>query len=273
MLATMLPAARLFAATGLVALSLAAGCALPASPSAAPRYLLYGEQHDQDDQQRQVADDVRALAARGALAALVVEMAERGRSTASLPRDADAAQLREALAWDERGWPWARYGPVVTAAHGAGVPVLGGNLPRSAMRDAMSDAALDAALDAATRERLAQAVRDGHCNLLPESQLPGMLRVQVARDRAIASTLLEAALAAPPGRHVVLLAGAQHVARDVGVPLHLRSAGVDPRAVRAIAFGPDAPGVAFDERRSAVVTPQPDHCAELKRQLDARPRR
>lgn len=264
-------ACRPLAAAGLLLASalLAGGCALPlASPA---RYLLYGEQHDQDDQQRQVADDVRTLAAQGALAALVVEMAERGRHTADLPRDADAARLREALAWDERGWPWARYGPVVTAAHAAGVPVHGGNLPRAAMRDAMADATLDAMLDAGARERLARAVREGHCNLLPDSQLPGMLRVQIARDRAIARTLLEAAVAAPPGRHVALLAGAQHVARDVGVPLHLRAAGVAPRALRTIAFGAGAQAYAVDERRPAAVTPQADHCAELARHLGTRP--
>ena len=64
--------------SGLFALLLAAGTA-----SAAPaRLLIFGEQHDQPDQQRQVADAVQALAARGELAAVVLEMAERPHAAA-----------------------------------------------------------------------------------------------------------------------------------------------------------------------------------------------
>src|SRR5690349_10330275 len=47
-------------------------------PPTAPRVLLYGEQHDQPDQQRQVAQAVRELASRQRLAAVVLEMAESG---------------------------------------------------------------------------------------------------------------------------------------------------------------------------------------------------
>ena len=54
------------------------------------------------------------------VAALVVEMAERGRRTTGLPRDASEAQVREALDWREAvnagAWPWATYGPLVMEA-------------------------------------------------------------------------------------------------------------------------------------------------------------
>ena len=50
--------------------------------------LLLGEQHDAPDHQRLQRETVAWLASRGQLAALVMEMAERGHSTQGLPRDA-----------------------------------------------------------------------------------------------------------------------------------------------------------------------------------------
>ena len=148
--------------------------------------LLLGEQHDAPDHQRLQREAVAWLASRGQLAALVMEMAERGRSTQGLPRDASEAQAQAALQWDDAAWPWKAYGPVVMAAVGAGVPVLGGNLPRTRMRAAMADATLDQHLPAPALAEQQQAMRDGHCGLLPESQIAPMTRIQIARDASLA---------------------------------------------------------------------------------------
>ena len=84
--------------------------------------LLLGEQHDAPEHQRLSAQVVEQLAGQGRLAALALEMADQGRRTDGLPRDASEAQVREALAWDTAGWPWAVYGPVAMAAVSRGVP-------------------------------------------------------------------------------------------------------------------------------------------------------
>ena len=62
-------------------------------------------------------------------------------------------------------------------------------------------------------------MREGHCDLLPEAQLPGMVRIQMARDQSMARTLA----AAPRGRGqtVLLIAGGGHVLRSRGVPVYL----------------------------------------------------
>jgi uncharacterized iron-regulated protein len=242
---------------------------LPAT-AAPPRLLFFGEQHDQPDQQRQVAAEVQALAARGELAAVVLEMAEQPHGTAALPRDASEAAVQDALQW--RGWPWPAYASVVMNAVRAGVPVLGGNLPRSAMRAAMADAALDGLIDDAARAVLAEAVRVGHCDLLPAAQQPGMVRIQIARDQAMARVAAQALLAAPPGSTVLLLAGAQHVSRDRGVPLHLARELAAPPLLHVVMFSPDSDGLRADERRSAVHTPQQDHCEALRQRLAAPPK-
>ena len=218
--------ARLGAA--LVALALA-GCA--SSPAVVPSaqwpaqlesalptdVLLLGEQHDAPDHQRLQRDTVQWLAARGRLAAVVLEMAERGHSTAALARDATEAQVQSALQWNDAAWPWSAYGPVTMAAVRAGVPVLGGNLPRSAMAAATQETRWDNHLAAPARQQLLDALQDGHCGLLPAARLPAMARVQIARDASMALTAQEAVR---PGQTVLLVAGGEHVLRHRGIPTH-----------------------------------------------------
>lgn len=233
--------------------------------------LLVGELHDAPEHQALQRDTVRQLSARGELAAVVLEMVEQGRTTAGLLASAGEADVRRTLDWTgERntgGWPWGTYGPVVMAAVGAGVPVLGGNLPRAQMRAAMADTALDAALPPEALQRQREAIREGHCNLLPDSQIAPMTRIQLARDRAMAGTA-QSSLA--PGRTVLLIAGNGHVQRDLGVPRHL-PAGQPHRVVMALSG--DAAAAAQPDPAQAdriwITPPRPekDHCAEMRQQM------
>jgi len=211
------------------ALALLLGCAAPVRlPAGWPESLrpllpadviLLGEQHDAPAHQAMQAAAVQWLVAQGRLSALVLEMAEAGHSTQALPPSADESTVRAALGWDEQWWPWEHYAGAVMAAVRAGVPVFGGNLPRASMASAMSNTALDQLLPAAALADQRSAVREGHCDLLPEAQLPGMVRIQMARDQSMARTLA----AAPRGRGqtVLLIAGGGHVLRSRGVPVYL----------------------------------------------------
>jgi uncharacterized iron-regulated protein len=227
--------------------------------------LLMGEQHDQPDHQRQIAAEVQRLTAQGRLAALVLEMVESGRNTAKVRRTGTEAEVRLELDWDDRGWPWATYGSVVMTAVRAGVPVLGGNLPRSQVRATMADPALDGQLSTPVRNVIAKAVEDGHCGMLKAEQLPAMVRVQIARDRRMAETAVLARAKAGGGQVVLLHAGEQHVARDRGVPLHLDRLGVPPGQMHVVAFGEGE--LPVDERRPAQRVETPDHCAEFRAQM------
>ena len=226
--------------------------------------ILLGEQHDADAHRRVQRAFVEILAERAQLAALALEMADRGRSTAGLARDADAQQVRDALHWNDSGWPWARYAPVVMAAVGRGIPVLGANLPSAAMRPSMSDTRFDQHLSGPALARQRDAIRIGHCDLLPEERLTLMLRVQLARDASMAGAVMDAVV---PGKTVLLIAGGGHVLRDVGVPTHLPAA-LQVRTVLAVA-GPTREGAAGQADwvwETAPLAPR-DHCAELRRQL------
>ena len=261
--------ARLMSATALL-LSLGA-CSLQQRLSDEDRLaawlpadvLLLGEQHDAVAHQRVQQGLVATLAGRGQLAALALEMADSGTSTAGLPSDASPEQVRASLKWDDTAWPWTAYGPVVMSAQRAGVPVLGANLPRSDMRASMADSQLDLRLPAPALKAQQQLIRQGHCDLLPEGQITPMTRIQIARDRRMADTL---AKAVQPGKVVVLISGSVHADKQLGVPQHL-PAGLQVKSVRLLAGGKVLPGETFDSIWGTEATPDKDYCAGLREQF------
>ena len=210
--------------------------------------LLLGEQHDAASHQQRHREAVQWLAGQGRLAAVALEMAEQGNTTAGLPRDATPQAVQAALRWNEQAWPWASYGPAVMAAVQAGVPVLGANLPHAAMRAAMADPQLDKLLPPVALKAQQEAIRNGHCGLLPETQIAPMARIQLARDQAMAQVI---ATAVVPGKTVLLLAGAGHVDPQLGVPQHL------------------PPALAAKPLRWPAEPQAKDYCAELRQQMQA----
>jgi uncharacterized iron-regulated protein len=261
--------ARLMSATALL-LSLSA-CSLQPRLSDEDRLaawlpadvLLLGEQHDAVAHQRVQQGLVATLAGRGQLAALALEMADSGTSTAGLPSDASPEQVRASLIWDDTAWPWTAYGPVVMSAQRAGVPVLGANLPRGDMRASMADSQLDLHLPAPAFKAQQQLIRQGHCDLLPEGQITPMTRIQIARDRRMADTL---AKAVQPGKVVVLISGSVHADKQLGVPQHL-PAGLQVKSVRLLAGGKSLLGESFDSVWATEALPDKDYCASLREQF------
>jgi uncharacterized iron-regulated protein len=276
---------RQVGAVGLLALTLALSACAPGFGPATPApdnpsavldgllpadVVLLGEQHDAPQHQQRQREVLDALIAQRRAAALVIEMAEQGGDTRQLPTSASEADARQALGWsasEAAGWDWAVYGPLVMRAVRAGVPVWGGNLPRAQFRNTMQDAALDSWLTAPALQTQQNQIREGHCQLLPESQIGPMTRVQIARDRSLASTA-EGAMRV--GQTVLLVAGNQHVRRDLGVPVHL---GAQVKAqVVLMQSGDDSTTISTDQPladrvwRTAPV-PAKDHCAEFKARM------
>lgn len=264
-------------ATALLACGLLTACAASVDTSdrafrdlmsqvGSPALLLVGEQHDAIAHQRLQKQLIKTLGHEGRLAAVVMEMADQGKSTVGLGPNASEAEVRQALDWhEETGWPWPVYGPVVMAAVRLGVPVHGGNLPREVMRSAMQDRSLDGLLAPEALARQEEGIRQGHCGLLPDAQIPSMVRVQIARDQTMART---AGNLVQPGKTVMLIAGQGHVRRDLGVPVHLPG-GLSQYIVMARTRADAAPALDLpaDTTWTTEAPPPKDHCAELKRQL------
>lgn len=272
------PWATAFAITSVLALSACARLPPASTPLPWPDrlqallpadVLLLGEQHDAPDHQRLQREAVAWLAARKQLAAVVMEMAERGHTTAQLTHGATELQVQQALGWNNTAWPWKSYGPVAMAAVRAGVPVLGGNLPRTDMRAAMAQTHWDQHLPAPALQRQYTALREGHCGLLPESQIAPMARIQIARDASMAQTAEEAVR---PGQTVVLVAGGGHVLRSVGVPTHWPMKLVSKVALAQSGQAPPAIKSDVDTVVTTSVLPAPDACAELREKWRPAPR-
>ncbi|NIF29971.1 iron(III) ABC transporter [Pantoea sp. Tr-811] len=231
----------------------------------APRVLV-GEKHDNPDHHALQLWLMRALQARRAQGSLLLEMlqpeqqarADALAGQAQLPQD-----LPKALAW-EQGWDWQLYGPIVREALQQHVPLLAANLSPSEVRQAYGQpTAVPGQRSNAPQVKAAllEQVRQGHCGLLPESQLPAMLAVQQQRDRRIAERLL----AAP--QPALLFTGAYHARKDLGVPLHLADLGAKGQsAVLLLAEVGEVvtPGMA-DYVWYTAALPEQDYCAQLRR--------
>ena len=225
--------------------------------------LIVGEQHDVAQHQRLHLAVVQQLAQEHRLGALALEMASAGSSTESLSTWAPESEVQTALHWQNEAWPWAAYGPAVMAAVRAGVVVKGANLPANRLREAMKEAALDGLLSGPALKAQQQAIRLGHCGLLPESQIRPMTRVQIARDISMAQTVASLVKA---GKTVVLLTGNGHAERTLGVPLHLPrnltskvvllQANQGPQATHSVAN--------FDQTWATEAAPATDYCADLE---------
>ncbi len=185
--------------------------------------LLIGEQHDNPDHHALQLWLLQALGQRRTPGSLLLEMLEPGQQArvdavrGAVMRGDWPADLPQALAW-QRGWDWQQYAGLVRHALAQPEPLLAANLDRAEVGQIYRSLPVlrgEAATAPAVRVQLLEQIREAHCGLLPESQLPAMLAVQQQRDRRMAERLLAAPTPA------ILLAGAFHVRRDLGVPLHL----------------------------------------------------
>ncbi|HIQ45592.1 ChaN family lipoprotein [Ectopseudomonas khazarica] len=230
--------------------------------------VVVGEQHDNPDHHALQLWLSRELAAQRPQGSVLLEMLNpsqqarvdqvRAETRAGRP-PLDAIR---ALAW-QPGWDWAMYGALVRYQLRQPYPLLAANLDREEiMRIYQQRPALQgqASTAAAVQQRLQRDIRESHCGLLPESQVPAMLAVQQQRDRRMA----EALLAAP--RPSLLLAGAFHARKDLGVPLHLADLGAGQgNAVLMLAeVGRQVDASMADYVWFTAAQPEQDHCAKLR---------
>lgn len=228
-------------------------------------HLLIGERHDNPDHHALQRWLLQALAQRRKQGSLLLEMLnpEQQKRIAhvqnSILRGQGPADLPEALAW-QKGWDWELYAPVVEYALAQPYPVLAANLDRAEITDIyrQKPKLTGAAAAQPVQKKLLAQIRVSHCDMLPEAQLPAMLAVQQQRDRRMAEQLNAAPTPA------VLLAGAFHVRRDLGVPLHLASR--DTKVLVLAEVGETLSAEQADFVWFTPAQPQQDHCAEFGKQ-------
>ncbi|WJN60504.1 ChaN family lipoprotein [Pseudomonas sp. SO81] len=233
-----------------------------------PRVLV-GEQHDNPDHHALQLWLSRELAAQRPQGSVLMEMLNPSQQARVEQTQADTragqapADTFAALAWLPN-WDWGLYGALVQYQLRQPYPLLSANLDRAEImqiyqaRPALQGSASTAP---AVQEKLQEDIRESHCGLLPDSQIPAMLAVQQQRDRRMAERL-----AAAP-QPAMLFAGVFHVRKDLGVPLHLADLGAgEGNAVLILAeVGKEpAAGSADYVWYTAANVPE-DHCAKLRK--------
>ena len=212
-------------------------------------YVLLGERHDNPVHHELQAAVTEALQGAGvaprAVAFEMMEADEQLRVSEHLrAHPGDAAGLGPALDWAQSGWPaWELYRPIAAAALDGGGQIIAANLPRQSIRKvyAVGTEALRPAVVERTGlaeqlpEVLAVSLRQdleaAHCGMVEGHMVDGMFQVQRARDATMADRLVAAS-----GRGGgILIAGAEHVRKDRGVPWYI--ARLEPDAdVVSLAF-------------------------------------
>lgn len=230
--------------------------------------LLIGERHDNPDHHALQLWLLQALAQRREQGSLLMEMIspdqqDRVRRVQTLFAEGKPpVDVPVALAWQD-GWDWRQYGPLVEYALHQTYPLLQANLDRGEITEIYrGQPEVDGrAAEPKVQSVLLEQIRQSHCDLLPHGQLPAMLAVQQQRDRRMARQMSQAPVPA------MLIAGAFHVRRDLGVPLHLDARQSDESKVLLLAEVGDTVGA--EEADFVWFTPaQPyaDHCARFRRE-------
>ena len=186
-------------------------------------YLLLGEKHDNPDHhalQLRVLDYVLSSQS---VSNVSFEMmsSEQQPLLAGLPtlRDRSLVDINGYLEWDNDGWDWDYYGPLVRSVLQAGVAINAANISREEMMQVYGQPTareIADVLDEQTMAALEKDIDESHCGMLPESQFPAMVRVQQARDFAMAKSLSSSST-----QTQVLIAGNYHIRRDLGVPNYI----------------------------------------------------
>ena len=188
------------------------------------KYLILGEKHDNPDHHILQLSILNHLIEREQVSLVSFEMMDTSFQNlldGLLQAEIDnLVSLKEHLEWNDEGWDWSFYGPLIYSAYSAGVSLAASNITNSRMMEIYGLEELPSEMDIFddfTITQLMQDIDESHCGLLPESQFPAMVRVQQARDYSMARSLVSER----EEQIKVLIAGNYHARKDLGVPTYL----------------------------------------------------
>lgn len=180
-----------------------------------------------------------------------------------------------------KGWDWDLYKPVIQLALAYRLPLIAANVSREQLGQVMQQG-FDAVFDESTMKEFGldkplpkdwtdgqrTAIREGHCNMLPEEMIDPMVNAQTARDVMFAKLIADYA---PQG--VVLIAGNGHVRKDLGVYGWLP----DTLQPSVQIFGYVEPGgissTWYDHVRVVPAHPRPDPCEAFRKSMQKKQNR
>lgn len=195
------------------------------------QYLLIGEKHDNPDhhqiQQRLLNQLLQRKNTR-----IVFEMLDNEQNAALdqlTPAD-NLAQIKSKLNWNDPGWNWSDYGPLIQSAVQQQSEIRSGNIARSQLQDIYRNGPASvvtsdrfrsfSSVTQEVRDTIQQQVYESHCKTMPLEHMTPMVNIQIARDASMASAMINMF---SDKQHAILIAGNFHSRKDLGVPLHLNA--------------------------------------------------
>ncbi len=183
-------------------------------------YVILGERHDNVSHHAYQLEVLQALYQAGWLKQLSLEMLRPGQQAgmdkAYARKLTFSDELRDTIGWD-KNWTWEYYGPIVAWAIENQVPVRSANMDRDELMQIYREKATPSktVLNDVAISTIREQIRESHCGMADDTMLDAMTRIQQARDTRMAESMLKRE------QGVVLLAGAFHARKDVGVPRYV----------------------------------------------------
>lgn len=249
------------------------------------QFILLGEIHTNLDHHIGQADIIHRWLTAEKETALVFEMLAYDNWNQSEPHKLRLSELLAQLEEVASKWDWQQYSPILQIQIDHQLQIVGANLSddqRSEFSKGEScgitrqGSSLEFCelLDENQRDSIRQLIFDAHCTYLPVEHIDPLLNIQIAKDASFALTLSEIGAT----HKAVLIAGAVHVRKDIGVPVHLKRLGGESISIAFIDVAPEklSPKDYFDQPNLdqqfdyIYFTPSErnqDPCVEFEEQL------
>lgn len=248
------------------------------------RFLLLGETHTNPDHHQGQAMLISNWLSARKDSAVVLEMLSVAAWHDQPERWADLAELKRNLTAVAKEWQWELYEPILELAVDRNLPLIAANLSKQqrAYFAEQANCQVEQAgkkfnfCDTISPERkkiMEKLILDAHCGYLPAKHAPPLANTQIAKDASFALSLYRAGME----YNVVLIAGAVHVRKDIGVPRHLRRIGLDSVSIAFMPVDPDRAkpadyfnqnmGLQFDYIYFTPSERNVDPCTEFAEQL------
>lgn len=228
-------------------------------------WVLLGENHENEAHHAIEQNLIEAISDAKKLGNVALEMANQKQQDALDNHLNNQEVTKEALNWSS-GWPWDWYGELVKTALAEAQRVIATDLTRDQQMQAYRNNEIELP-SGPYREFMDDILYESHCGKLPKSQLSNMLRVQIARDIAMHSALINNSTQ----KLDVFIAGTTHTRYDTGIPL---LGELNSKTILMVSAGPEMdPGKYIPESYQTdpiadyiIFTPETepvDHCGKI----------
>ncbi len=210
------------------------------------QFILLGETHTNPDHHIGQANIIEKWLSSKQPAALAFEMLAYDDWKQALHPEYSLEDLHQKLEEVTSRWDWEMYKPILDVQIKHQLPMIGANLTREQLDEYSSNQECHVVrqgtslefCDALTQDQqtsIKQLIFDAHCGYLPLEHTASLMRTQLAKDASFALSVANIGKT----HKVALIAGAVHIRKDIGVPVHLHRLGKKSVSIAFVNVDPD----------------------------------